>query len=243
MNSTIYSITAGMMDQVWRQELISANLAGVNLPGFKGRHLVEASFNEEMENAKAGSGLHEATDFQQGETRETGRAMDMALIGSGFFHVTTPDGHNLLTRNGNFLLNADGNLVTQEGYTVQGTSGALQFRPEDSLQRVEVQEEGTILVRGNDNVQREVGRLSLLTVDEPKDLTRLTANYFVQTEETPSRPADEVRVVNGYLEGANIEPVREMAAMIESVREFEMGKKMMEMHATLARQEQQKLQA
>jgi flagellar basal-body rod protein FlgF len=243
MDASIYDITAGMMNETLRQELIAANLAGANLAGFKGRHLLEPSFANELQAAEQGLEVSETTDFGQGQLQQTGRALDMALVGPGFFQVTTDTGEERLTRNGNFVVSSDGVLTTQEGYQVSGQGGRIQFGPEDVPHRVELREDGTLWVPGKGEQRREVGRLRLVQVDEPGRLDRISANYFLRPIDLPSSTAENARVVNGHLEGANITPVREMASMIESLRKFEMGQKMLEMNAELTRQEQQVLQA
>lgn len=243
MNSTLYDITADMMTEVQRQELIAANLAGINQPGFKGRYLVEPSFADTLQSAQETAEKTAATDFRQGELRSTGRALDLALVGPGFFEVATGAGEERLTRNGHFVINADGVLTTPEGYEVAGRNGRIQFSPDDSLQQVEVTEDGTVHTWDSARQRREVGRLRVVQVQDPDRLERMSSNYFTRPPELDLSAAEDSRVLNEHLEGPNIAAVQEMASMIESLRRFEMGQKMLEMNSQLAQQEQQTLQA
>ena len=252
MFSEIYTVGSGMIQQMQRQELIAENLAGSNLSGFKGRHLVGSEFAQLMADATGDSPATSdesgippvvVTDLEQGGLKPTERALDFALIGKGFFEVVTADDQVLLTRNGNFMLNGEGALVTQEGHRVQGSGGDIRFVITDSVQNTRASEDGTISVLNSDGSERQLGKLRIVQMAQPERLERLSANYYVVPDGMEPTDAQEAQVVNGYQEGANVSPIREMAAMIQSVREFEMGQKILQMISDRSRQEQQKLQA
>jgi flagellar basal body rod protein FlgG len=88
---------------------------------------------------------------------------------------------------------------------------------------------------------RSVGALRLGMVEDPDQLERLSANYFRAAPDLDVQAAADTRVCNGYQEQANVSPVREMAAMIQSLREFESGHKMIQTLNELSRDENQKL--
>jgi flagellar basal body rod protein FlgG len=251
MSGTLYQIGSELMNHGVRQELIAANLAGGNLAGFKGRQLFTAPFALEADDAGQSGGAESPngdtgnviTDFGQGSLRNTMRSLDFAISGEGFFQVSTTGDQRLLTRNGNFRVDNNNLLVTKEGHRVAGVNGFIRFGDSDSLEHVRVSGDGEVSVMDEDNESRSVGRLRVVDVANPTTLARMSANYFGSPAEEDLRDASDFELTNGFLENSNISPIREMAAMIESVREFEMGQKMMQMMAEIARQEEQKLQA
>lgn len=242
MLAGLYNIGSRLMMEGQRQELIAQNLAGAGLCGFKGRHLGNASFQQQMADRAEGKFGQPLLDFSQGGLAHTGRALDIALEGPGFFQVQTADGGELLTRNGNFLLSPAGFLVTQEGYLVLGQDGPIRFEESDDATQLAVTEQGELQIPGAiEGGMRQIGTLRLGMVEDPTKLERLSANYFRAGEDLAVQEAADTRVCNGYQEQANISPVREMAAMIQSLREFESGHKMIQTLNELTREENQKL--
>lgn len=242
MLSGLYNIGSKLMVETQRQELIARNLAGAGLSGFKGRHLANANFQQLLANRAEGTENQSLLDFTQGGWSHTGRSLDFALDGSGFFRVETAEGREMLTRNGNFRLSPDGLLVTQEGHAVRGDAGPIRFLETDDATRLQVTERGELQVPDPmAGGMRIVGTLQLGMVDEPGRLERVSANYFRAGADLDVQPAADTRVGNGYQEQSNVTPVREMAAMIQSLREFESGHKMIQTLNELTREENQKL--
>ena len=250
MLTGLYRIGSKMMLEKQAQELHSQNLAGAGLCGFKGRHQAVSSFRRALEGAAGGDTApgrpvdvaRIVEDLSQGALRRTDRSLDFALTGEGFFEVETPDGNTLLTRNGNFRLDPDGTLVTQEGYGVRGEGGALQFQTTDDVQNLVTTEDGILRVHNaTEGTLREVGRLRIVTAADPSRLDRLSANYFRPGNGQTLEAAENARVSNGYQEQANVSAVREMVAMIQSLRDFESGHKMIQTLNDLARSADQKM--
>jgi flagellar basal body rod protein FlgG len=251
MLTSAYDITSGMMQLHEQQALIATNLAGSNVPGYKGRYLNPSTFASELADADQRIAMDAeapvtqpgaATSFAQGPLRPSGRALDMALNGEGFFQVETEQGRLMLTRNGRFAVSPDGKLTTQEGHTVMGSGGPIRFSPTDALDRVSVNQNGELQVDDAEGSVRALGQLKLVAVDDPQDLPRYSANFYGMPDGVAMREPTGTQIVHGHLEGANVSPVQEMASMIETVREFEMGQKLLGMLAELSRAEQQKLQ-
>lgn len=251
MLSGLYRIGSRLMLETQRQELIAQNLAGAGLAGFKARHLTTTTFRQELSQRGDGTGSGLTTvdvgspllDVTQGNLRHTNRALDMALDGPGFFEVETKDGSKLLTRNGNFVLSPTGTIVTQEGFAVQGASGPIRLDAADDPTRIELTKQGELLVPDPLGTgMRTVGKLRTVTVADPNRLLRLSANYYRPTpDQKPEPTTGDTLVCNGYQEDSNVSPVQEMAAMIQSLREFESGHKMVQTLTELARDENQKL--
>ena len=118
------------MDALMKEyEVITHNMANVSTVGFKRRSnaFTKALNEENISNESYAPGeieLETAFDFSQGTMTETGREMDFALLGKGFFVIETPDGP-LYTRNGTFSTNQTGQIVDLEGRTVAGESGVI----------------------------------------------------------------------------------------------------------------------
>jgi flagellar basal-body rod protein FlgG len=150
--------------------------------------------------------------------QQTGNRLDLALNGKGFFSVESPDGP-VYTRRGNFTLNPDGVLVTQEGWPVQGTSGEIRLDANNagpSGLDVTVGEDGTVRVSG-----RDVGRLRIEDVSDTGSLSKIGYGYFKPTDATVAAEPEMNLVAQGFLEMSNVEAVRSMTEMIEILRGYE----------------------
>ncbi|RMF39637.1 MAG: flagellar hook-basal body complex protein [Alphaproteobacteria bacterium] len=154
------------------------------------------------------------TDLTPGGVRNTGGRLDFALEGPGFFRIETAQGERL-TRRGSFMLSPDSELVTPEGDRVLDEGGAPIFIPPDAAV-ISVAADGTIDADGT-----PVGRLGLVELARPADLSRESGVLFVPEGEI--LPAETTRVIQGAVEGSNVDPVLEMARMIEIQRAYELG--------------------
>src|SRR5438128_6368559 len=147
----LYAAAAGMLSSFNRQETINNNLANLSTPGFKrdttpvraGRELGEVrdlglQFNLPYQTrpvrtwvGAVGTGaLNDpvSTDFSDGDVRETGSELDLAIVGRGFFQMQSPDGKSFYTRAGQFAQDAAGRLVDPAGNFLMGDEGPLQVR-------------------------------------------------------------------------------------------------------------------
>ena len=166
-------------------------------------------------------------NFEQGSQQQTGRALDVMVNGRGFFEVQLPDGSSAYTRDGSFKINQDSELVTNTGYPVQP---GIQI-PEGA-QSVTIGSDGTISVKmADDAASVEVGALTLTDFVNPAGLQARGENLFLET--TASGHAQNGNpglnglgtVVQGALEGSNVNVVEELVSMIETQRAYEMNAK------------------
>ena len=216
-----------------RLEVISHNLANVDTVGFK-RELavIQSRYAEAIEQGLVspdtgaiedlGGGVRvreTRTDFSPGPVRRTKVPTDVAITGDGFFAVQKGD-DTLLTRAGNFQLDARGQLVTQQGYPVLSDTGSpINIQPENGPWTVS--EDGVIAQRGLNQ------RLQLVHTASPDDLLRVGENLFRPLSQ-PEAVADEDRhVAAEHLEQSGVEPTTAMIAMIEASRVLEMNINMM----------------
>lgn len=223
MNSGIYPAVSGSLAAMRRLDVISNNLANVNTPGYKKdkmsfEGLLAGNVNPPAvpQGATADPIMQKENvyiDYAAGPTSQSGNPLDLALDGDGFFAVTTPEG-TAYTRQGNFRTSADGTLVTVDGYPVQGTGGSA-IRIQGS--RVEIDAKGSVTVDGI-----QTGALSVVDFDKPYALTKIGSALFVPADPAQAAPqSGKAQILQGHLEGSNVESISEMVQMIETNRYFE----------------------
>jgi flagellar basal-body rod protein FlgG len=234
MSGDIYMATAGALAYEKRLEVAANNLANINTAGFKRDEVsfqaymlsgtgearpVAPPFSSGGEAASFWIEYSSYTDFTPGPLRLTGNRFDLAIDGGGFFSAQSPDGP-VYTRRGNFSLNAEGTLVTQEGWPVLGEGGEIRVdgRGADrTALEFTVGEDGTIRVNGAD-----IGRLQLADFPDPAALVKIGDGYFKPASELTAADAlENPRVAQGFLEMSNVEAVRSMTEMIEILRGYE----------------------
>jgi flagellar basal-body rod protein FlgF len=224
----LYSAVSAMVMNAARQQVLSHNIANLQTPGFKqilttaedfmqnqavySPALNQASQIEYLGTLGLGTQIGpEFIDFQQGALQDTGNPLDLALQGSSFFTVKTPDG-NRYTRDGRFLRDADNTLVTVEGYQVLDDAGQPITLPDGD---VSVSPEGAISANGTAVAQLGIG----VFTDPRTDLQHTEGNLF--SGPTASTSQDVPNVVQGYLETSNANPSQLMTQLVEVGRSYE----------------------
>lgn len=155
------------------------------------------------------------TDFAQGALVETGRNLDLAIQGPGFFVLLTPQGLRY-TRAGNFTLSADGTLISPQGFPVLGEQGPILIQG----QRVEVGRDGMVVVDG-----AEVDRLRLVEFANPQGLVKEGGTLYRDEGTAGLRRDGRSVVVSGALEQSNVSTVDELVGLIVNLRQFETGQR------------------
>ncbi len=235
MSQTMYVAASGALVHQMRLEVLTNNLANINTVGFKEDRSSFRTFLPASSVAAKGSaegalisggrgvtGQQRAnvyvsfagtrTSFSQGELRNTGNPTDLALDGKGFFSIETPDGTQY-TRKGNFTLNQDGVLVTQEGLPVLGESGRISV----GNRTFNVDQEGNIWVDGN-----QMGTLKIVDFPQPRALEKVGNTMFTLKDPgVGENRAEGVKVRQGFVELSNVGVIRMMAEMIEVLRAYE----------------------
>jgi flagellar basal-body rod protein FlgG len=245
MNQALWIAKTGLDAQQTRMAVISNNLANTNTTGFKRDR---ASFEDLLyqtvrqpgaassEQTQLPTGLQTGTgvrvaatakQFAQGNLNQTGNALDVAINGRGFFEVLMPDGSTAYTRDGSFQIDAQGQVVTNEGYAIQP---GLQL-PEGA-QSVTVGADGTVSVQVAGQAEAvQVGQLTLSDFVNPAGLQAKGENLFAETG--ASGPAQSGApgqggvgtLVQGALESSNVNVVEELVSMIETQRAYETNAK------------------
>jgi flagellar basal-body rod protein FlgF len=154
------------------------------------------------------------TDFANGSLRETGRPLDVALDGQGFFVVQTPRGERY-TRAGTFTLDASGQLVTQRGELVVGEGGPITIPTGKG--ELSIGADGSLSANG-----QAVGKLKVVRFNDARAaLTKESDALFMATDKEKPQEAFGTRLVQGALEMSNVNVVSEMAMMMHNSREFD----------------------
>lgn len=230
MDKMLYIAMSGAKQNMQALSINANNLANAKTTGFKA----------DMANARAmqafGEGLpsrvfsmteNASQNFDAGARLTTGRPLDLAINGNGWFAVQTADGSEAYTRNGEFKLNEDGTLQTNDGELVLSESGPVTLPL--PVSNIQISQEGAIFIRPEGapaNVQQEVGFIKLVN-PASADLYKGNDGLF-RRKDGEVEPANlQVKVANGVLEGSNVNPVGEMTAMIALQRQFEMQLKLM----------------
>jgi len=235
MNISLYQAASALSANLRWQEVVSENLAASSVPGFKKRDI---SFSA----VQAGSlpanptgplGLSQpnslpratiTTSFQPGEIKPTGVKTDLAIEGSAFFEVQLPNGTAAFTRDGEFQVNAHGQLVTKEGYLVMSDSGPIQLDLNNPVP-MSVSPAGEV-GQGLDLK----GKLKLVEFANPQLLTQASGGYFIgQDPNMVGQPTTTSTVRQGFLEGSNTTTVAEMASLMSALRTFEANQRIIQL--------------
>ena len=231
MSGGMYLAAAGALVQQLRLEVLANNVANISTNGYKGDQSIfripeetePQTFETSIEGIQSLSPyappFSTVIDFSQGAIRQTGNPLDVALNGNGFFSIQTPDGVQY-TRQGSFTLNTEGVLVTPDGYPVLGEGGEISL--EEGT--VEIDMEGGVYVDGD-----EVGRLQITDFSNTETLKKAGNGRFTASDGSISGEHPENTTLSqGYLETANVNPVRAMTEMIETSRAFEAYQKVIQ---------------
>lgn len=217
MDSASYT-TISRQTGLWREmSVIANNIANSATTGYRQEGLIFSEYVKSSPDGRSlsmGNGNVRNTSFQQGALTQTGGTLDFAIEGDGFFLIETPAGERL-TRAGSFAANADGDLVTPDGLRVLDAGGAPLFVPPDAGP-IGVAADGTISADG-----RLLGQIALVQPVEPAAMTREDGVMFAA--EAGFEPAENARMVQGFIEGSNVDAVTSLARMIEVQRAYEMG--------------------
>ncbi len=196
-------------------EVLANNLSNVATPGYKGEQLM---FVEYLAQTPKGDPVSYVQDlalvrnFGEGEFVTTGNALDVAIHGKGWFVVDTPD-KQAFTRNGHFTLSAQGQIVTSKGHPVLSDAGTpITLEPGET--GIEISADGTVSTPNGPK-----GKFRIVTFRDEKALEKMSNSMFT-TDATPD-PAVNAKVVQGMIEGSNVESIIEVSNMITALRSYQ----------------------
>ena len=216
-NATYTALTrqSGLMNEM---RVVANNLANVSTTGFRTEGVIFAEYVRALgpDDPSLSMATASARDtvLLQGTLSQTGGSFDLAIEGDGFFLVETPGGERL-TRAGAFTPNENGDLVTPEGYRVLDAGGAPVFVPQGAGP-VGIAPDGTVSAGG-----QPVGQIGLVIPSDSSAMVREDGVRF--RADDGYEPALTSRMLQGFLEESNVDPVLEIARMIEVQRAYELG--------------------
>lgn len=232
MNVSLYQAAAALDSTARWQELVSENLAASSVPGFKRQELSFSAVQAGLmaPSSVAGSqrfflpGVTSTTNFTPGQMKFTGCKTDLAIDGAGFFEIQLPGNQTGYTRDGEFRINEQGQLVNKEGYPVISDRGPIQTDRANpaplTISATGEVSQGTV----------KLGKLKLTTFSDPRLLTRTgTGYYLADSPAAGATNATGVTVRQGFLEAANTSAVTEMANLITAMRHYEANQRIIQM--------------
>lgn len=228
----LYTAASGMLAQVAKMDVITNNLANASSIGYK-RDI--ASFDLSFAAFKQPPGVQLVsqfigsspvlfmkynTDFSTGALQRTDNPLDIAIEGSGFFVIQTPNGTKY-TRNGSFSRDSQGQLVTCDGLPVLGKKGG----PISLVgEKIEITTLGEVFVDG-----QLADTLRIADFSPPNVLVKEGNGLFAIIDPTvQENPAVGASVRQGSLENSNVSPVAQMAELIETMRGYEAYQKVIQ---------------
>jgi flagellar basal-body rod protein FlgG len=230
----------GMTAQQMMVDVISNNLANINTTGFKRSQIdfqdllydkIRQSGIEVASGIRApgglevGSGVRAASTikvYTPGELENTGRNLDIAITGEGFLQITLPNGEIRYTRDGSLQTNADGELVTTTGYTLEP---AITI-PKDALS-VDIAKDGGVNVTDSTGTVSVAGTIQLVRFANPSGLSSEGDNLLAETEAsgtpTTGTPGESGfgTIQSGFLEKSNVQMITELVNLITAQRAYE----------------------
>ena len=201
-------------------DIIANNIANMNTTGFKGEKLM---FEQYLVRSRGGNkiggeqhayvrDIASVRDNTDGPMEKTGNTLDLAIDRDGYFVVSTATGDRY-TRDGNFQLDQDGQLVTRNGDPLLSDQGApFFFSPEDN--DITISNDGVISTENG-----SLGKISIVTFDDPQEL-KIVAGGLYSSRQVPEQ-VETPNVIQGMLEKSNVQPIIEMTRMIEASRSYE----------------------
>lgn len=236
----------GMDAQQTRVEVISNNLANMSTTAYNTRRADFADLHYQQVAAagtinaadgttlptgvQLGLGVRAASvsmEVQQGTLRATGGELDVAIEGAGYLEVTLPSGLAAYTRDGSLKRSGEGLIVTSDGYEV-----LPGLTIPDDARSIAINSDGEVYASFDDQVDPQLlGSLSLATFVNQKGLEAIGGNLFLETpasgQPSVGAPGEDGRgsFRQGYLEASSVDPVREISALIEAQRGYELNAK------------------
>ncbi|MEO9588974.1 MULTISPECIES: flagellar basal-body rod protein FlgG [Marinobacter] len=245
MHPALWVSKTGLSAQDTNMSTISNNLANVNTTGFKRDRAVFQDLLYQIDrqpgglntqNSELPSGLQLGTgvrivgtskQFSQGNLEVTEQPLDMAVNGRGFMQILLPDGQIAYTRDGQFQLNSNGDIVNPDGYLLEPNINV----PENAT-NITIGKDGTVTaVTDDQQAPQNLGQITLVNFINPQGLQAIGNNLFKATNASGD-PAEGVpgllglgSLEQGMVESSNVEVVEELVNMITTQRAYEMNSK------------------
>jgi len=245
MMRSLYTASTGMIAQQMQIDTTSNNIANVNTIGYKKERAEFADLIRQVQEYAGTSTSNDSVSptgievglgvrptaitkiFSQGNFKETGNNLDVAIQGDGFFQVELPDGSTAYTKNGAFKLDAEGTIVNSDGFSLLPAVNI----PADAIQ-VNIGTDGTVsVIQAGQQESAQVGQLEIATFINPSGLHALGDNNYINTsasgDATVGTPGLDGlgQLRQGFVEMSNVQLVEEMTDLITGQRAYEANSK------------------
>jgi len=242
MIRALWTSASGLLSQRAAVDAISNNVANIstngfkrNLPQFQDLFYQQANVLGEFEpdtlsrtGISIGTGVRVSSTqkmFTQGRLEQTNNPLDIAIEGEGFFRALLPDGTLAYTRDGSFLIDESGRLMTPQGYRLDS-----DVKIPEGATDITVYPDGRVSAALSDTGElQEIGSITIFKVKNPNGLLANGENLFISTsatgEATENIPGESGigRLVQGFLEGSNVELAEEMTQLVIAQRAYEVN--------------------
>jgi flagellar basal-body rod protein FlgF len=218
MNMQLDELKSVLNAQMRKSEVIANNLANIDSSGFK----KDVAFIDVLrDQSHPEVCLNLDTDFSAGEMQKTDNPLDLAISGDGFFLIESGN-QTAVTRNGHFTIDGEGYLRTSSKDYVLGESGRVNLSLNGwNVQNIKIGRNGDIYAD-----DQYIDRLRIVELDETNNVKKNRNNTFVLPLNNQGEPASNSVVVQGFLEGSNVNAIDEMVSLIEVQRQFESTQKL-----------------
>jgi len=228
MENVAYIALSRMTAMRRQMDVIANNVANMSTPAFKGEKVLFAEYlmrTQPHDNSSTElsfvQDLSTLRELRDGEKRRTAEPLDVAIDGPGYFAVETPRGVRY-TRNGHFRLNDLGTLITAAGHAVLDENGRSITLADEGGGSPSIAKDGTV----SSSAGASLGRLGVVTFANELALKAEGDSVYAATE--PPQPIANAKVDQGMIEDSNVQPIVEMANMIELLRNFEATQRLLE---------------
>jgi flagellar basal-body rod protein FlgF len=233
MDRALYIAMSGAKQNVVSQTAHSNNLANASTAGFRSDYTqsrAQPVFGDHFPTRAFAMAERPASDLRQGPLQQTGRQMDVSIEGPGWFVVEGADGEEAYTRAGDLSVDSDGRLMNARGLQMMGDGGPIVLPP---FETIEIGRDGTISIRPQGEAAAAVAEVVQLRLVNPdgKTLEKGTDGLFRIRDRQPGDPGANVdpnmSLVNGFVEGSNVNAVTELTQVLAMNRQYEMQIKLM----------------
>lgn len=228
----------GFMSQMRKLDVTGNNIINSNTPGFKRQSVNFTDFlrvhplhgDGQAWDLRGNGNIIALTNrqFDQGNVVYTGRQLDLAINGNGFFRLTRDDGSVYYTRDGSFQVDDGGRIVSKQGYLL------IEESLPNNYSDIKINEKGMIFCKDENGDIVEVGQIELAFFSYPTELKALGDNLYQATdnagEELLLVPGEEKAgvIIQGQLEGSNVDLVMEMNNLIVAQRSTQLNSKIIQ---------------
>ncbi|MBE9637132.1 flagellar basal-body rod protein FlgF [Salipiger mangrovisoli] len=219
MDNSIY-VALSRLTALERQiDVTSNNIANANSTGFKAERVLFETYLQKDDAALAGEGTNYVldrgsyVDNSSGAIMPTGNALDLALSGDGWFGYQTSDGRTAFGRDGGFVLDAEGRVITASGAQLLDAGGAPMVLPPDQASTVSISNDGVITSADG----AVLGQVGVFTLPDRQSLGRSGGGMFMPQDGNARLIPDEstTQVIQGAVEMSNVQAVTEVTRLIE----------------------------